>query len=163
MSSGAAAGAGAGGGPQRRPSYHENVKLTDAYQLGKVLGKGGFGEVRAGARRGDSKRCVGAALLGNRKSWTVTTRCCPRGQALQPFWVQLAYLARCGCRLPLTAALLLLPPTACRVAIKIISKIKFASAEDRSNMMTEVDLMRRVRGHRNVVQFIEAFEDKGEC
>jgi len=28
-------------------------------------------------------------------------------------------------------------------------------------MVTEVELMRRVRGHANVVNFIEAYEDKG--
>ncbi len=46
------------------------------------------------------------------------------------------------------------------MAIKSISKIKFASASDHENMMTEVDLMMRVRGHPNVINLIECFEDR---
>ncbi len=51
-------------------------------------------------------------------------------------------------------------PPFCRVAIKSISKLKFTSKEDRDSMQTEVDLMARVRGHRNVVELVEHTQDR---
>ncbi|RYG55937.1 hypothetical protein EON66_04125 [archaeon] len=59
------------------------------------------------------------------------------------------------------ARLLFSTALGCSVAIKSISKLKFASAEDRASMVTEVDLMHRVVGHPNVVAILDSFEDKG--
>ncbi len=44
--------------------------------------------------------------------------------------------------------------------MKTISKLKFAGEEERQIMLTEVDLMRRVAGHHNVVELHEWTEDR---
>lgn len=79
--------------------------ISEKYTLGKVLGRGGFGEVWEAVRKAD----------GN------------------------------------------------RVAIKIISKLKFPGEEERKNMLTEVELHQRVSGensHANIVELLEFWEDK---
>jgi calcium-dependent protein kinase len=49
-----------------------------------------------------------------------------------------------------------------KVAIKVISKLKFASEEDHANMITEVELFRRVSQvpHENLVRLLDYYEDK---
>lgn len=46
------------------------------------------------------------------------------------------------------------------VAVKIIDRKKFKSEQDLKDMRAEVDMMTRVRGHPNVVNFIGHVEDK---
>lgn len=52
------------------------------------------------------------------------------------------------------------PPHSCSVAIKVMSKAELSSAEDRAYMQSEVELMKRVRGHPNVVTLLDSYEDK---
>lgn len=53
-----------------------------------------------------------------------------------------------------------LPPAWCSVAIKIISKKVFKKPEDRADMLREVDIMNRVKGHANVTNLVAQMEDK---
>jgi calcium-dependent protein kinase len=46
-----------------------------------------------------------------------------------------------------------------QLAVKTISKTKFRGDAERDNMVNEVQLMHRVRGHRNVVELVEWSED----
>lgn len=97
--------------------------LQQRYTLGKVLGKGGFGEVREAIRKEDGKRC------DNRKQRVTLARRLLAGRGL------------CG-----SEAASHFPPTTpmasscatCRVAVKTISKLKFAGEEEHQNMLTEV-------------------------
>jgi calcium-dependent protein kinase len=77
--------------------------LSERYEIDKkVLGVGGFGEVRGCTRRADGRR----------------------------------------------------------MAVKTISKLKFAGEAERALMVDEVQLMHRVRGHANVVELAEWSEDQ---
>jgi hypothetical protein len=52
-------------------------------------------------------------------------------------------------------------PCCCSVAVKTLSKLKYAEEQDHTDMMTEADLMWRVRGHANVVEMYDYYEDRG--
>lgn len=46
------------------------------------------------------------------------------------------------------------------VAIKTISKLQFKTEQDHKDMLMEVELMGRVRGHPNVVEQLDWYEDR---
>jgi serine/threonine protein kinase len=46
------------------------------------------------------------------------------------------------------------------VAIKTISKLKFKEEQDHKDMLMEVELMARVKGHPNVIEQFDWFEDR---
>ena len=46
------------------------------------------------------------------------------------------------------------------VAVKILSKIKFAEEQDHADMVQEVEMMERVTGHPHVVEMYDYFEDR---
>ncbi|RYG50149.1 hypothetical protein EON67_05820 [archaeon] len=48
----------------------------------------------------------------------------------------------------------------CRCAVKIISKKVFKTAEDRRDMLAEVEMMRRLAGNTHVVNMFHSSEDK---
>jgi serine/threonine protein kinase len=97
---------------------------------GKPIGKGGFGEVRLGTRKADGKPCVEDAAQWHQVLRALTPF--PRPTPLHP----------------------------CSVAVKILSKVKFTEEQDHTDMVTEVDMFARVRGHRNVVEMYDYFEDR---
>lgn len=116
-------------------AWRTEGKISDLYTIagGKPIGKGGFGEVRLGTRKADGK------------PWVEGT----------PWRLQSAWACEHS---PLT------PPRAphpcCSVAVKILSKVKFTEEQDHTDMVTEVDMFGRVRGHRNVVEMYDYFEDR---
>jgi len=97
-------------------------RVADYYEIGPILGKGGFGEVKAATSKEDGRRYVVWARL------------------LQASLSRRVHHNRLR-----------------RVAVKIISKLKFA-VEDEENVKNEVDLMHRVRGNSNVVRQVQCMK-----
>jgi hypothetical protein len=117
-------------------------------------GRGTAGSAGAGAgrrRSGDVRLTVGVAARRGSVGRRAGGRRVAGVRAHERRCVAAAPPPRTAPRAPLAAR---------RCAIKIISKKVFKSKEDHDDMLREVEIMKRVAGHPNLVNIFTHYEDK---